>query len=81
MPLCNLQKTFLATEKIHFFDITGVNSMQKIVDEIAIKMNASTDRGKVANYIPELANIDPNQFSIEALEMLVNHAGWSVFGR
>lgn len=38
--------------------------MQQIVNEIAELMIASTDRGKVADYIPELAAIDPNQFGI-----------------
>ncbi|WP_158770070.1 glutaminase [Paraglaciecola sp. L1A13] len=38
--------------------------MQKIVDSIYQKMCARTDRGKVANYIPQLACVDPNQFAL-----------------
>ncbi len=38
--------------------------MQDIVNEIAEQIKAETDRGKVADYIPQLAAIDPNQFGI-----------------
>ena len=38
--------------------------MQAILDDIAQEMAAATDRGRVADYIPELAGIDPNQFAI-----------------
>jgi glutaminase len=38
--------------------------MQKIVDEIAAKMTLRTDKGNVARYIPQLACVDPEQFSI-----------------
>jgi glutaminase len=38
--------------------------LQKILNEIADLMKVSTDRGKVADYIPELAAVDPNQFGI-----------------
>lgn len=38
--------------------------MQDILDEIAEKMALRTDRGKVADYIPQLASIDPDQFGI-----------------
>ncbi|WP_299081447.1 glutaminase [uncultured Paraglaciecola sp.] len=38
--------------------------MQKIVDEIAAQMAAKTDKGTVASYIPQLACVDPKQFSI-----------------
>ena len=38
--------------------------MQSILNEIADIMNLSTERGKVADYIPELAAVDPNQFGI-----------------
>ena len=38
--------------------------MQDIVNEIAEHIKAETDRGKVADYIPQLAAIDPNQFGI-----------------
>lgn len=38
--------------------------MQKILDEIATTIGSSADRGRVADYIPQLACIDPNQFAI-----------------
>lgn len=38
--------------------------MQDILDEICTTIGASNDRGKVADYIPQLACIDPNQFAI-----------------
>lgn len=40
---------------------------QKIVDRIATEMSAMHDRGKVADYIPELACIDPQQFAISVV--------------
>lgn len=41
-----------------------MHDMQAILDDIAIKVNALPDRGKVATYIPQLACVDPNQFGI-----------------
>mgnify|MGYP003666449691 FL=1 len=38
--------------------------MQDILDEICAKMNDRSERGQVANYIPQLACVDPNQFGI-----------------
>lgn len=38
--------------------------MQDILDEIVDFMKTRSDRGNVADYIPELAAIDPNQFGI-----------------
>jgi glutaminase len=38
--------------------------LQRIIDEIAAEMAARTDRGRVADYIPQLARIDPQQFGI-----------------
>jgi glutaminase len=38
--------------------------MQKIVDDIAAQMSSKTDKGTVASYIPQLACVDPEQFSI-----------------
>ena len=38
--------------------------MQQILDDIAAEMANETDRGKVADYIPQLAHVDPNQFGI-----------------
>lgn len=39
-------------------------AVQEILDEIAHQMAAAPDRGKVADYIPELGRIDPAQFGI-----------------
>ncbi len=41
--------------------------MQEILDEIAATMSVNTDRGDVANYIPELANIDPGKFGMSVI--------------
>ncbi|WP_289031903.1 glutaminase [uncultured Paraglaciecola sp.] len=38
--------------------------MQQIVDDIAEQMAAKADKGKVASYIPQLAQVDPEQFAI-----------------
>ncbi len=38
--------------------------MQQILDDIAAEIACETDRGKVADYIPQLAHVDPNQFGI-----------------
>ncbi len=38
--------------------------MQDILNEIVATVGQSNDRGKVADYIPQLACIDPNQFAI-----------------
>ena len=38
--------------------------MQDILNDIVEAMNAMTDKGQVADYIPQLAAIDPNQFGI-----------------
>lgn len=41
-----------------------MKDLQRLVDAIAADMAAETERGQVANYIPELAKADPNQFGI-----------------
>ncbi|MFC5386909.1 glutaminase [Aquamicrobium segne] len=38
--------------------------LQGVLDEIAAEMAVQTDRGAVADYIPELATVDPNRFGI-----------------
>lgn len=38
--------------------------MQHILDDIAAEIALETDRGKVADYIPQLAHVDLNQFGI-----------------
>ncbi len=45
-------------------DALDPQALQAILDEIAHKMAVSPDRGKVADYIPELGRIDPSQFGI-----------------
>ena len=37
---------------------------QKILDEIYTNIQEELPKGKVANYIPALANVDPNQFAM-----------------
>jgi len=41
-----------------------MGDMRRIVDEIVDAMRARTDRGRVADYIPELARVDPGAFGI-----------------
>jgi len=38
--------------------------LQSILDEIAAAIATESDRGRVADFIPELAHVDPNQFGI-----------------
>ena len=38
--------------------------LQDILNDIGAEMAAAPDRGDVANYIPELAQVDPNQFGM-----------------
>lgn len=38
--------------------------MQDLLEDIAARALGAEDRGKVADYIPELAKVDPNQFGI-----------------
>ncbi len=38
--------------------------LQAIVDDIAARMASETDRGEQADYIPELADVDINQFGV-----------------
>ena len=42
--------------------------LQSVVTEIAGEMRARTDRGQVATYIPELANVDADQFGLAVIE-------------
>ncbi|UGV26566.1 glutaminase [Rhodopseudomonas boonkerdii] len=42
--------------------------LQTIVTEIAEEMAQRPDRGEVASYIPELANVDPNQFALVVVD-------------
>ena len=38
--------------------------MQELLNNIATQLALETERGKVADYIPQLAHVDPNQFAI-----------------
>ncbi|BBI62555.1 hypothetical protein HSBAA_38610 [Vreelandella sulfidaeris] len=38
--------------------------MQDLINDIATAMAKAEERGKVANYIPELGHVDPQQFVI-----------------
>jgi glutaminase len=49
-----------------------VPDLQSIVSEIADEMKRETNRGAVATYIPELANVDPNQFGIAIVDAAGN---------
>jgi glutaminase len=42
--------------------------LQSVVTEIAAEMAQRPDRGEVASYIPELANVDPNQFALVVVD-------------
>jgi glutaminase len=44
-----------------------VTEIAAILDEIAAAMAERPDRGKVANYIPELARVDPAHFAISVV--------------
>lgn len=41
-----------------------MTALQQVLDEIAVEAAAAADRGMVAQYIPELAKVDPGQFGI-----------------
>lgn len=43
--------------------------LQSIVSEIADEMRQRTDRGEVAQYIPELANVDPRRFGMTVIDI------------
>jgi glutaminase len=42
--------------------------LQSVVTDIAAEMAQRPDRGEVASYIPELANVDPNQFALVVVD-------------
>jgi glutaminase len=44
--------------------VTAAPDLQAIVDRIAAEMAGASDRGKVADYIPGLARVDPKHFGI-----------------
>ena len=55
---------------------TGPLDLEGIVSEIAEEMRLRPDRGQVATYIPELAEIDPEQFGLA----IVDHSGRVITG-
>ena len=38
--------------------------MQELLNDIAAELAQETERGKMADYIPQLAHVDPSQFAI-----------------
>lgn len=42
----------------------SVDELRRIVAEISAEMACETDRGAVADYIPQLARVDPGQFAL-----------------
>ncbi len=42
---------------------------QEIIDEVYQEVQKENQRGKVADYIPELANVDPDQFGIALVDL------------
>jgi glutaminase len=45
-----------------------VSNLDRIVREIAEEMAGKSDRGEVASYIPELANVDPMSFGLVVID-------------
>ena len=45
-----------------------VPDLESVVKEIAEEMRQRPDRGDVATYIPELANVDPNHFGLAVID-------------
>ena len=56
----------LVNQSMPFAELGNTVSLdlQTVVNEITTKMMQTTDKGKVASYIPQLAKVDPNQFAI-----------------
>jgi glutaminase len=44
--------------------VTDPERLREIVEEICGAMTAETERGRVADYIPQLADVDPDQFAL-----------------
>ena len=45
-----------------------MSKLEGVVKEIAEEMRQRPDRGTVADYIPELARVDPNAFGIAVID-------------
>ncbi|PRY88179.1 glutaminase [Mongoliibacter ruber] len=48
---------------------------QKLIEEVYDEIQKENPRGKVATYIPELANVDPDQFGIALVDLKGNVFG------
>jgi len=46
-----------------------VAELDRVVSDITAEMRRRTDRGTVANYIPELARVDRNAFGLAVIDM------------
>ena len=51
-----------------FGAVHALPDLQTVVAEIAAEMASRPDRGEVADYIPELARVDPRRFGIAAVD-------------
>ena len=51
-----------------------MRNLELIVNEIADEMRRRTDRGEVARYIPELANVDAGAFGFVVIDADANAA-------
>ena len=45
-----------------------MTDFQPIIDNITLQAKKQVDKGQVANYIPEISNVDPNKFGISILD-------------
>ncbi len=48
-------------------EMSATSDLAAAIDAIADRMASTTDRGRPADYIPELAKVDPNQFGIAVI--------------
>ncbi|HAZ23492.1 MAG TPA: glutaminase, partial [Algoriphagus sp.] len=48
---------------------------QELIEEVYQEVQEENLRGKVANYIPELATVDPHQFGIALVDLKGNVYG------
>jgi glutaminase len=54
--------------------VERVRNLELIVNEIADEVRRRTDRGEVARYIPELANVDAGAFGFVVIDADANAA-------
>jgi len=48
---------------------------QQLIEEVYHEVKSANPRGKVADYIPELASVDPKQFGIALVDLKGNIFG------